>query len=77
MAVLQEAYEQRMGMLHDYIQPTVQCSRGRKPKKKSCVNKQEEKAVSKTTEEIQDNLMKKPIRVRSRSWEVSSISCQR
>lgn len=57
MSVLQEAYEQRMGMLHDYIQPTVQCSRGRKTKKKSCVNKQEEKAVSKTTEEIQENLI--------------------
>ena len=57
MSVLQEAYEQRMGMLHDYIQPTVQCSRGRKTKKKSCVSKQEEKAVSKTTEEIQENLI--------------------
>lgn len=30
---------------------------GRKPKKKSCVSKQEEKAVSKTTEEIQKNLI--------------------
>ena len=44
-------------MLHDYIQPTVQCGKGRKPKKKSCASKRKEKVISETTEDIQENLI--------------------